>query len=314
MSQVQPGYTRSLTKKYGLEFIYQVETLVFGQALHRALNPERFIVGLPNWNDKLNKTYEAFLLSYSVPIFKMDFESAELSKIAINLYLASTLTTTNALAEICEFIGADWELIKPALRLDKRIGSHAYLTPGLGISGGNIERDISTALRFSDNLKGSKQVFESMRSHSANRKLWPSQVLRREFPRTKQRPKITVWGLAYKRNTHSIKNSPAIANIANLFTDYDLHVSDPLIKECPPYTNYVTYHDNPLSALENSNALLILTDWEIYSQFSSKQILENMENTIIIDPYGIASDGLSSFPKYFTLGRRENSEERLDHE
>ena len=74
----------------------------------------------------------------------MRLESAELAKIAINFFLVSTVATTNTLAEICEAIGADWNEIAPALRLDRRIGPHAYLKPGLGIAGGNLERDLVT--------------------------------------------------------------------------------------------------------------------------------------------------------------------------
>ena len=68
----------------------------------------------------------------------MHYESAELAKISINMFLVASVTTANTLAEICEQVGADWVEIVPALRLDKRIGPHAYLNPGLGIAGGNI--------------------------------------------------------------------------------------------------------------------------------------------------------------------------------
>ena len=72
----------------------------------------------------------------------MKYESAELTKISINLLLASSITTTNMLAQACEKVSADWHEIIPALKLDQRIGKKAYIKPGLGISGGNIERDI----------------------------------------------------------------------------------------------------------------------------------------------------------------------------
>jgi UDPglucose 6-dehydrogenase len=74
----------------------------------------------------------------------MNYESAELAKISINMYLISTVTTTNILSEICEKAGGDWNDITNSLRLDKRIGKYAYLSPGLGISGGNLERDLCT--------------------------------------------------------------------------------------------------------------------------------------------------------------------------
>ena len=74
----------------------------------------------------------------------MSYESAELTKISINLFLISSVTTTNTITSLCEKIGADWNDIIPSLRMDKRIGRHAYLRSGLGISGGNLERDLQT--------------------------------------------------------------------------------------------------------------------------------------------------------------------------
>ena len=121
---------------------YQVETLIFGKSLDRALNPERIIIGCNESNSKIKNSYLKYLKRFNCPIIKMSYESAELTKIAINIFLASSITTTNVLSEICSTIGANWEEIKPALKLDSRIGPKAYLKPGLGISGGNIERDI----------------------------------------------------------------------------------------------------------------------------------------------------------------------------
>src|SRR3546814_13469770 len=77
-------------------------------------------------------------------------ESAELAKISINMCLVSAVSTANTLAELCERVGADWREIVPALQLDRRIGPHAYLSAGLGISGGNLERDLATVIRFGD--------------------------------------------------------------------------------------------------------------------------------------------------------------------
>ena len=72
----------------------------------------------------------------------MRYESAEVTKTAINVYLAGSVTYANSLADICEAVGADWTEIIPALKLDRRIGPHAYLRPSLGVAGGNIERDL----------------------------------------------------------------------------------------------------------------------------------------------------------------------------
>ena len=149
LCQVPPGFTRSLPFP-PKRLYYQVETLVFGRAVDRALNPERFIVGCANPDAPLAPPYAAFLAAFGCPILPMRYESAELAKIAINCCLVASISVANTLAELCERIGAVWTEIAPALKLDQRIGQHAYLSPGLGIAGGNLERDLATVIRFAD--------------------------------------------------------------------------------------------------------------------------------------------------------------------
>jgi UDPglucose 6-dehydrogenase len=149
LSQVPPGFTRG--KWDGKRSIYyQVETLIFGKAVERALFPERYIVGCANPSNFLPTAFSEFLEAHNCPILPMRYESAELAKISINMFLVASVTTTNTIAELCEKIGADWSEIAPALRLDRRIGPHAYLSPGLGISGGNLERDLATVCNYAE--------------------------------------------------------------------------------------------------------------------------------------------------------------------
>src|SRR3546814_8196037 len=118
----------------GRSLIYQVETLIFGRAIERALHPERYIVGLADPDMALPAAYEAYLAAHGAPpVLKMRYESAELAKISINMCLVSAVSTANTLAELCERVGADWRAIVPALQLDRRIGPPAYLSAGLGI-------------------------------------------------------------------------------------------------------------------------------------------------------------------------------------
>jgi len=142
LSQVPPGFTRD-RQLPGRTLIYQVETLIFGRAVERALYPERYIVGCADPAQPLHASYAAFLAAHGCPMLPMRYESAELAKISINMCLVASVSTANTLAELCEKIGADWSEIVPALKLDKRIGQHAYLAPGLGIAGGNLERQQS---------------------------------------------------------------------------------------------------------------------------------------------------------------------------
>ena len=146
LCQVPPGFTRSITSVPHDRLVYQVETLIFGRAVERAMHPERFIIGLADPAKGLPAKVEQVLAAFGCPILPMRYESAELAKISINFCLVASVSVANTLAEVSEAIGADWSEIAPALKLDKRIGPFAYLAPGLGISGGNLERDLRTVL------------------------------------------------------------------------------------------------------------------------------------------------------------------------
>ncbi len=148
LSQSKPGFVRSIKYDHNNLF-YQVETLVFGNAINRATKPERFIIGVKDKYKKIDSDYLKYLKSFNCPVLKMNYESAEITKISINLLLASSVTTSNILSELCERNNANWRDVIPAIKLDKRIGKFSYINPGLGISGGNIERDIVTTIKLS---------------------------------------------------------------------------------------------------------------------------------------------------------------------
>ena len=123
-SQVPPGFTRSLD----IERIWhQAETLRIKDATVRAMNPDYIAVG---GESNIPREYADYLLSFGCPILRMSWESAEMSKIAVNMMLAAQVDYTNMMSEACRKAGADWTHVSKALHLDKRIGHEAYLTPG----------------------------------------------------------------------------------------------------------------------------------------------------------------------------------------
>src|SRR5262249_54959955 len=154
--------------------------------------------------------------AFDCPILPMRYESAELAKISINCCLVASVTVSNTLAELCERIGADWSEIAPALRLDRRIGAHAYLTPGLGIAGGNLERDLATRQSLSEASGSKGGLTAPVLRNSGYGRVW---LLRQLHARVLSRvadPVIVVLGVTYKENPQSIKNSPAVALIEQL--------------------------------------------------------------------------------------------------
>ena len=147
MNQVPVNFTRNV--KWQSDKVYHfVETLVFGKAIKRASKPERLIIGKSKPLKKIDKSLMDLLTLYKCPIIEMTYEESELTKGYINTYLASQLATSNFLSEICSKYSARWTVIFSAIGLDKRIGKNGYYNPGLGISGGNIERDLRTLVKL----------------------------------------------------------------------------------------------------------------------------------------------------------------------
>jgi UDPglucose 6-dehydrogenase len=272
--------------------------------VERALQPERTIVGCADPAEPLPAAYRAFLEAHGCPILPMRYESAELAKISINMFLVSSITTSNVLAELCESIGADWSEIAPALRLDRRIGQHAYLAPGLGIAGGNLERDLATVCRLGDEHRTDVGVVRAWLANSSHRRDWAARTVREVVMKDNPRALLAVWGLAYKENTHSVKNSPSLATIAQL-QDATLKVHDPLVPASAANHPRATGARDALDAVRDADALMILTPWPQYREISPAQIQQMMRGRVVIDPYGVLDRraALQTELNVYTLGR-----------
>lgn len=290
LSQVNPGYMRALATRLATvsraTFYYQVETLIFGRAVERAMEPERYIVGAANPAQPLPATLAAWHAPFGCPVLVMRFESAELAKIAINFYLVSTVTTTNTLAEVCEAIGADWSEIAPALRLDRRIGPYAYLKPGLGIAGGNLERDLVTVQRIAERHGTEASVVAAWQTNSAYRKDWALRMVHREVLARNPGARLAVWGIAYKEDTHSIKNSPAVALLEGL-RGRPIQAYDPAAVIDLIALPHVTRTPTAEGALAGADALVIMTPWREFAGKPAPELKRQLRGNVIIDPFGL---------------------------
>jgi len=305
LSQVEPGFTRSMNVPEPARRYYQVETLVFGRAVERATKPERYIVGCADPGQPLDPRYRAVLDAFNCPVLPMLYESAELAKISINCCLVASVSVANMLAELCEGIGADWSEIVPALKMDRRIGPFAYLAPGLGIAGGNLERDLATVCRLAEAHGSDAGIVEAWRHNSRYRRDWAVRAIREAVLNENPHAEIAVWGLAYKENTHSVKNSPALATISQL-EGVALRVHDPVVPASVATGSDVTGVNEPLQATAGAEALMILTPWPDYRRIAPDDIARSLRGRIVLDPYAVLDRKAAEAAGlvYHTLGRR----------
>ena len=308
LCQVPPGFTRTIKWPIN-QLYYQVETLIFGRAIDRALNPERFIIGSSDKAKALPINYLNYLEAFSCPILQMSFESAELAKISINMFLVSSVTTSNILAELCEKIGADWFEIIPALKLDKRIGSFAYLNPGLGIAGGNLERDLRTVVDFSKKHNTDANTVSSWINNSIYRKKWAWDLIKNLIVITQNniKPSFAILGLTYKENTHSIKNSASIELLEKL-KDYSVKVYDPGAHDDFNLHNVIRVSKME-DTLNGADFLIIMTPWQEFKSLSINEIKNRMKGNFIIDPFKVLDETtlINLGFIYKTLGKKSET-------
>ena len=295
MNQVPVGFTRKIKWKKN-NLYHFVETLVFGKSVKRAINPERIIIGKTSNKKKVSKILLNFLKLYQCDIIELNYEESELTKNFINIYLASQLMTTNFLSEVSNFYNARWNKIINAVKLDKRIGKNGYYKPGLGISGGNIERDIKTLKKISFKKNIYKKLPEFLITSNNYYKNWITRII---FKEKKNKKKISILGLTYKENTLSIKNSPQVELIKSFKKNITLHDS-----KWQKLFN-LSYMEKFSDKLKNLN--FILNHSEVIIVFHNLLIYKNINFykyknlKCIIDPFGFINKDKVGKIKYYNL-------------
>jgi UDPglucose 6-dehydrogenase len=311
MCQVSPGFTRelgnrieSLRPDLRFQLYYWVETLIFGNAVQRTLEPERFMVGCDDPSDPLAAVFLRGLERYGCPIMPMRYESAELTKTAINLYLIGSVTYANTLSDLCEAIGADWSEMVPALKLDKRIGPAAYLRPSLGVAGGNLERDLATLRSLTQQFGVDSIYLDALDTFNKRRFNWVWRKLETNVFAATSRPKVGVWGLTYKKDTRSTKNSPALRLLPDLTQRADVRAWDPAIGSAEVATS-ATIVANRDDVLDNADALVVMADWDHFGLADLDAVRRAMRRPVIIDSVGVLQHRRSEMEgiEYVGMGR-----------
>jgi len=316
-SQVPIGTVRKLENfikgKFSnkkIYFAYSPENLRLGNAIDVFLNPDRIVVGVRNENIK--KILEKLFSLISHKIEWMSVESAEMTKHAINAFLATSVAFANELASICEMYGADAKEVERGLKTEKRIGPNAYLSPGGPFAGGTLARDIDFLDKAAQGKSLTIPLINAVRDSNNEHKKWVRRKLVEKFKTLKTLP-VAIWGLTYKPETSTLRRSLAVELCDWLICKgANVRVYDPTVQKLPSrWHDQVDNFDNALEALENTKVLVIGTEWPEFIE-NAQKLLEVVKNDyLVIDANGFLQNII--FPKginYIAVGLPTNIEDK----
>ena len=276
------------TKSIG--FAYSPENLRLGKALDVFLKPDRIVVGVRSSRDK--ERIDRLLRPITDRIEWMSVESAEMTKHAINAFLAISVVFANEIASICELVGADAKEVERGLKSESRIGPKAYLSPGAAFAGGTLARDVAFLNHVGEQKRLVTPLLSSVRPSNDEHKLWIKRKLQSLFPGF-PRIKVAMWGLTYKPGTDTLRRSLAV-ELCNWLIKQGMEVCvhDPAVKQLPQeWSAKVIRSDDPLAALKGARVLVISTEWPQYKDIASDAVANAAPGIVILD----ANRFLSSF-------------------
>lgn len=277
-----------IKKNYKGEFdvVSNPEFLKQGAAVDDFLKPDRVVIGSESEKaiDIMREIYNPFTRTGN-PIIIMDIKSAEMTKYAANAFLATKISFANEMANISEKVGANADLVRIGMSSDKRIGNQ-FLFHGLGYGGSCFPKDvqalIKTASDFgidSDLLKATHKVNVNQRKNFVNKIL-------KHYNNDIKNKIFAVWGLAFKPRTNDMRESPAIT-IINMLLDKGAKIKayDPKAIETAKiiFGDKIVYSSNSYEALENADALILITEWNEFKRPSFDKIKSKLKEPIIFD-------------------------------
>jgi UDPglucose 6-dehydrogenase len=306
-SQVPTGFTRELRRAPWagkLHFAYSPENLRLGKAIEVFRHPERVILGVSDESIK-SKLAELFA-PFSTQIEWMSIESAEMTKHAINAFLATSVTFANELARLCEAVGADAKEVERGLKSEGRIGPKAYLSPGGAFAGGTLARDLRFLTQFGRQFGVDTPLFEGVIAGNERHKDWTRDKVR-QLMHGITGPTVAVLGLTYKPGTDTLRRSTSI-ELCQWMHDrgYRIKAHDPAIKQLPEdLRSLMTLSTSPAEVLKDADLAVIATEWPEYRSLTADRFVSTMRRPSVIDPNwflaGALSDAMSVH--YITTGR-----------
>ncbi|MDR2405729.1 MAG: nucleotide sugar dehydrogenase [Deltaproteobacteria bacterium] len=286
-----------------LDLACSPENLRLGNALEIFSHPERVVCGISSARAKAMLT-ELFQ-PMTGNIVWMSVPSAEMTKHAINAFLATSVSFANEIASLCEFVGADAKEVEKGLKSEKRIGPGAYLSPGQAFAGGTLARDLTFLDDLGKKAKFDLPVIEGARVSNELHKNWIIARLKEKL-KSLDGKLIAMWGLAYKPGTDTLRRSSSLETAGKLLASgASVAAHDPAVKQLPDlFKERIKLSTTALDAVKGADALVICTPWPDYSQVDKNEVLTRLKRHLILDPSGFLREvyGADSSLEYVSIG------------
>lgn len=280
--------TQIIAQNASCEFdvVSNPEFLKQGAAVEDFLKPDRVVIGSNSQKSTeiMQELYSPFLRTGN-PVIIMDVKSAEMTKYAANSFLAVKISFANEIANICEKVGADAEMVRIGMCSDNRIGSK-FLFPGLGYGGSCFPKDVKAMIKTAKDFGCGHELLESADNvNKKQRQLFIDKITKR-FGSDIKNMTFAVWGLAFKPKTNDMREAPAITIInALLEKGAKIQAYDPKAYDCAEviFGDKIKYTKNSYEALKNADCMLLLTEWNEFRRPDFDKMKTLMNQPIIFD-------------------------------
>jgi len=272
--------------KVDFDVVSNPEFLREGFAVEDFMKPDRVVIGTSSERAAkvMTDLYRPFVRQGN-PVIVMDEKSAELTKYAANSFLATKITFMNEIANFCELVGADVDMVRRGIGTDDRIGKR-FLFPGIGYGGSCFPKDVQALARSGKQYGYHFEILDSVLKVNDIQRVSLVKKLREYFGNDLKGKRFALWGLAFKPDTDDIREAPALYMIRELLLD-DAQVAafDPEAMENVKsvHGDAIEYVENMYEALEGADALLIATEWSVFRNPDFDKIAQKLKNKVIFD-------------------------------
>lgn len=271
---------------HDFDVVSNPEFLKQGAAVTDFLSPDRVIIGSdsPRATEIMQEIYSSFLKTANRVII-MDVKSAEMTKYTANAFLATKISFINEIANICEKIGADTEMVRVGITTDSRIGTQ-FLFPGIGYGGSCFPKDVKALINVANTVGSGSGILQAVDNVNENQKILFLNKVLDYFNGNVSGKTIAIWGLAFKPKTNDMREAPAITIIEELLKrGANIQAFDPKAMDMAKaiFGNKISYTQKAYDALNNADALLLLTEWNEFRRPNFDKMKVLLKSPIIFD-------------------------------